>query len=69
MAHRSHALIPILALVELAWLAWFLYVPLPNVQNLGHAVSRWIFNDEVRTRIVKHTLGDSAGVIGAALLP
>jgi fructokinase len=33
------------------------------------AVSRWIFNDEVRTRIVKHTLGDSAGVIGAALLP
>jgi fructokinase len=33
------------------------------------AVSRWIFNDEVRTRVVKHTLGDSAGVIGAALLP
>jgi fructokinase len=33
------------------------------------AVARWIFNDEVRTRIVKHALGDSAGVIGAALLP
>ncbi len=33
------------------------------------AVARWIFNDEVRTRIVKNALGDSAGVIGAALLP
>jgi fructokinase len=33
------------------------------------AVARWIFNDEVRTRIVKNLLGDSAGVIGAALLP
>jgi fructokinase len=32
------------------------------------AVARWIFNDEVATRIVKHTLGDSAGVFGAALL-
>jgi fructokinase len=33
------------------------------------AVLRWVFNDELRTRIVKHALGDSAGVIGAALLP
>jgi fructokinase len=32
------------------------------------AVARWLFNDELRTRIVKHALGDSAGVIGAALL-
>jgi fructokinase len=32
------------------------------------AVARWIFNDELRTRIVRHALGDSAGVIGAALL-
>jgi fructokinase len=32
------------------------------------ALARWIFNDEVRTRIVRHTLGDSAGVLGAALL-
>ena len=32
------------------------------------AVGRWVFNDEVRTRIVKNELGDSAGVIGAALL-
>ncbi len=32
------------------------------------AVARWIFNDEVRTKIAKHALGDSAGVIGAALL-
>jgi fructokinase len=33
------------------------------------AVARWIFNDEVCTRIVRHALGDSAGVLGAALLP
>ena len=33
------------------------------------AVARWIFNDEVATRLVKHELGDSAGVLGAALLP
>jgi fructokinase len=32
------------------------------------AVSRWVFNDEVRTVITKNALGDSAGVIGAALL-
>jgi fructokinase len=32
------------------------------------AVARWVFNDEVRTSIVKNELGDSAGVIGAALL-
>lgn len=33
------------------------------------AVGRWIFNDAVETRLVKHALGDSAGVLGAALLP
>ncbi|MFO0743146.1 MAG: ROK family protein [Labilithrix sp.] len=33
------------------------------------AVARWTFNDELRTKIVKHALGDSAGVLGAALLP
>jgi fructokinase len=33
------------------------------------SVARWVFNDELRTRIVRHALGDSAGVIGAALLP
>jgi fructokinase len=32
------------------------------------AVLRWVFNDELRTPIVKHTLGDSAGVFGAALI-
>ncbi|MEA2747375.1 MAG: fructokinase [Myxococcales bacterium] len=32
------------------------------------AVGRWVFNDELRTRIVKNELGDSAGVLGAALL-
>jgi fructokinase len=33
------------------------------------AVARWIFNDELGTRIVRNALGDSAGVLGAALLP
>jgi fructokinase len=33
------------------------------------AVARWVFNDDVATKIVKHMLGDSAGVLGAALLP
>ena len=33
------------------------------------AVARWVFNDALATKIVKHTLGDSAGVLGAALLP
>ena len=32
------------------------------------AVARWVFDDELRTPIVKHALGDSAGVLGAALL-
>lgn len=35
----------------------------------ARAVARWIFNDELETRIVKNVLGDSAGVLGAALLP
>lgn len=33
------------------------------------AVARWVFNDTLETRIVPHELGDSAGVLGAALLP
>ncbi len=32
------------------------------------AVARYVFNDQLRTPIVRHALGDSAGVIGAALL-
>lgn len=32
------------------------------------AVARWVFNDELQTRIVKHAIGDSAGVLGAAML-
>jgi fructokinase len=32
------------------------------------AVARYVFNDELRTPIVRHALGDSAGVIGAAML-
>lgn len=31
-------------------------------------LTRYVFNDELRTPILKHELGDSAGVIGAALL-
>ncbi len=31
-------------------------------------VARQVFNDELATRIVKHEMGDSAGVLGAALL-
>jgi fructokinase len=31
------------------------------------AVERWVFNDELRTPILRNTLGDSAGVYGAAL--
>jgi fructokinase len=32
------------------------------------AVARHVFNDELRTPVVRNQLGDSAGVIGAALL-
>jgi fructokinase len=32
------------------------------------AVARYVFNDELRTPIVRHALGDAAGVLGAALL-
>jgi fructokinase len=32
------------------------------------AVARYVFNDELRTPIVRNVIGDSAGVIGAALL-
>ena len=32
------------------------------------AVAAHVFNDELRTPIVRHALGDSAGVLGAALL-
>jgi fructokinase len=31
-------------------------------------VEAYVFNDELRTPIVRHSLGDSSGVIGAALL-
>ena len=32
------------------------------------AVARFVFNDSLETPIVKHQIGDSAGVIGAALI-
>ena len=33
------------------------------------AVARWVFSDELVTPIRRHQIGDSAGVLGAALLP
>ncbi len=40
-----------------------------ELYTLGReAVARYIFNDELRTPIRRNQLGDSAGVIGAALL-
>jgi len=40
-----------------------------ELYTLGRdAVARYVFNDELRTPIRRHQLGDSAGVIGAALL-
>lgn len=45
---------------------------LSNIDELytrgREAVTRCVFNDELRTPIVRNQLGDSAGVIGAALL-
>jgi fructokinase len=45
---------------------------LSNIDELytrgREAVARYVFNDELRTPIVRNQLGDSAGVIGAALL-
>jgi fructokinase len=45
---------------------------LSNVDELytagRDAVARYVFNDELTTPIVRNQLGDSAGVIGAALL-
>jgi len=45
---------------------------LSNIDELytrgRQAVERYVFNDELRTPIARHALGDSAGVIGAALL-
>jgi len=31
-------------------------------------VQQYVFNDELTTPIVKHQIGDSAGVLGAALV-
>lgn len=43
---------------------------LPQLYDEGRAaVERWVFDDALETPIVKHALGDSAGVLGAALLP
>lgn len=42
---------------------------LPQLYTDGvAAAARWVFNDTLETRIVQHELGDSAGVLGAALL-
>lgn len=43
---------------------------LPGLYEQGpREAAKWVFSDELTTPIVKHQLGDSAGVIGAALLP
>jgi predicted NBD/HSP70 family sugar kinase len=43
-----------------------------NVQALysrgRDALERWVFNDHLGTRLLAPTLGDSAGVFGAAML-
>ncbi len=45
---------------------------LSNIDELytagKEAIARYVFNDELTTPVVRHRLGDSAGVIGAALL-
>lgn len=45
---------------------------LSNIDELYHqgreAVARYVFNDELRTPILRNQRGDSAGVLGAALL-
>ena len=42
---------------------------LPQLYTDGiAAAARWVFNDALDTKLVKHALGDSAGVLGAALL-
>jgi fructokinase len=45
---------------------------LSNIDELctlgREAAARYVFNDELRTPILRNQLGDSAGVIGAALL-
>jgi fructokinase len=41
----------------------------PLYRQGREAVARWVFNDELRTSLIKNQLGDSAGVFGAALLP
>ncbi|MEZ4262070.1 MAG: ROK family protein [Polyangiaceae bacterium] len=43
---------------------------MPELYDAGReAAARWVFNDELTTPIRRHALGDSAGVLGAALLP
>ncbi|MBD3162049.1 MAG: ROK family protein, partial [Candidatus Eisenbacteria bacterium] len=37
-------------------------------EEAADRIRPFLFNDEVRTRIVRHRLGDSAGVLGAAWL-
>jgi fructokinase len=45
---------------------------LSNIEELytegRDSVARYVFNDELRTAVVRPALGDSAGVLGAALL-
>ena len=39
-----------------------------NPEVLRESLRPWVFNEQVRTRLIKPQLGDSAGVFGAAML-
>jgi fructokinase len=41
----------------------------PTLYNLGlESVRKYFFSENLKTKIVKNSLGDSAGVLGAALI-
>ncbi len=42
----------LLAVLELAWLGWFLAAPLPNVGNIGGRVRRWILLSRALPEVV-----------------
>ncbi len=70
LAHFGRALANVISILDPSIVV--LGGGLSNLDELyveGRAeVARRVFNDELATPIVKHALGDSAGVIGAALL-
>jgi fructokinase len=70
LAHFGRALANVIAIVDPDIIV--LGGGLSNIDALYNrgraAVAQYVFNDELRTPIVRNQLGDSAGVIGAALL-